>query len=70
MFYGWNGILGMTMTQQQILEQAMSGQITLPPGVSPQTVNSLLAKGVFSPNQFSNTPSILQKVSLLFCLVF
>ena len=54
--------MNLTQQQQQLLQQAMTGQITLPPGMSPQAVSSFLSKAGLPHNQFGNSPSILQKV--------
>lgn len=54
----------MQLSQQQLLQQAMSGQISLPPGISPQAVGGYLMKQAgLNSNQLSNSPSILQRVS-------
>ncbi|CAL8086885.1 unnamed protein product [Orchesella dallaii] len=54
---------GIQMTQQQLLQQAMSGQITLPPGISPQAVGGFLQKVGLSANQLGGATSMIQKGS-------
>ncbi|ODM94214.1 MOG interacting and ectopic P-granules protein 1 [Orchesella cincta] len=49
---------GIQMTQQQLLQQAMSGQITLPPGISPQAIGGYLQKVGLSANQLGNSSNM------------
>lgn len=58
----------MQLTQQQLLQQAMSGQITLPPGMSREAVGGFLMKAGLNPNQIQNSQSILNKVRYIFYL--
>lgn len=59
----------MQLTQQQLLQQAMSGQITLPPGMSREAVGGFLMKAGLNPNQIQNSQSILNKVRYIFLYV-
>lgn len=60
----------MQLTQQQLLQQAMSGQITLPPGMSREAVGGFLMKAGLNPNQIQNSQSILNKVSCVVCVLY